>query len=96
MATPNYIIVPKEDGSYVVGGRAYPTEGTIGATILRELTDIPERIANISGFEPDEYVFYFDGPSEGYINPSSVETVINVETLLEEELNKLDKSIEHP
>jgi len=96
MAAPHYIIVPKEDGTYVSGGRVYPAEGAIAPTILRRLTDIPDRIANIDGFEPDDHVIYFDGSREGYVNPSSVATIINVETLLEEELDKLDKSVEQP
>lgn len=96
MTSPHYIIVLKDDSSYVSNGRVWPQEGNIGSAILRRITDIPDRIANIDGFEPDEYLLYYDGPSEGYINPSDVKTIINVDTLIDEELDQLDKSIEEP
>lgn len=96
MTSPNYIIILKDDGSYVSNGRVWPNEGHISSAILNKVPDIPDRIANIDGFEPDDYLLYYDGPSDGYINPSDVKTIINVDTLIEEELDQLDKSIEEP
>ena len=81
----------------VIGESNRPNGGMIVSPVFRRVEDIPDRIANLAGFEPDDYVIQFDGRAKGYINPSDIEAVVDLEALtLTNELDKLDKSIVEP
>lgn len=97
MGSPNYIIVLKDGREYATMNRVFQYERPLQANQIKELTEIPEHIADLNDFNPGETVLYLDGGgSKEYVEPGAVKTIINLNTLIEEELSKLDESLEDP
>lgn len=94
MAIETYAIILEEDAQYIIDRGVYPYEHPIGAQVLRRVTDIPDFIQDLDQFDPEDELLYYESAGGGYINPSTVETIVNLNTLIEEELDKLDKAIE--
>lgn len=81
----------------VVGDSNRPDKRMIVSPVFHRVKNVPDRIANLAGFEPDDYIIRFDGRAEGYINPSDIEAIVNLEMLaFTDELDKLDNSIVEP
>lgn len=94
MAIETYAIILEEGAQYIIDRGVYTYEHPIGAQVLRDITDIPNFIRDLDQFDPEDELLYYESAGGGYINPSTVETIVNLDTVIDEELDKLEEAIE--